>query len=141
MCITIVVDLGKVLLLPSFGGLPQWAVVGDTFPLGCAFDPSIVHYEVRLPSFLTAIFYGKKKRINPKFQKKMQHFKGSLDYENPKYNSKLGVYAEGCGLENVMMSWGHDDYMYLVRAYCFSRTSSSSTPQVLESPPNYVAGG
>ena len=22
-------DLGKVLLLPSFGGLPQWAVVGE----------------------------------------------------------------------------------------------------------------
>ncbi|KAK6135953.1 hypothetical protein DH2020_030291 [Rehmannia glutinosa] len=38
-------DLGKVLLLPSFGGLPQWAVVGDTFPLGCAFDQSIVHCE------------------------------------------------------------------------------------------------
>lgn len=75
-----VLDLGKVLLLPSFGGLPQWAVVGefpsstlvifvvvvvvvvaahlllgcltagDTFPLGCAFDPSIVHYEVCAPS-------------------------------------------------------------------------------------------
>ncbi|XP_075484773.1 putative inositol oxygenase isoform X2 [Primulina tabacum] len=39
-------DLGKVLLLPSFGGLPQWAVVGDTFPLGCAFDESIIHYQV-----------------------------------------------------------------------------------------------
>ncbi|XP_073306328.1 probable inositol oxygenase [Primulina huaijiensis] len=39
-------DLGKVLLLPSFGGLPQWAVVGDTFPLGCAFDESIIHYKV-----------------------------------------------------------------------------------------------
>lgn len=24
-----VVDLGKVLNLPSFGGLPQWAVVGE----------------------------------------------------------------------------------------------------------------
>ncbi|GKB64328.1 inositol oxygenase 1-like protein isoform X2 [Tanacetum coccineum] len=31
-------DLGKVLLLPSFRELPQWAVVGDTFPVGCAFD-------------------------------------------------------------------------------------------------------
>ncbi|KAG6718497.1 hypothetical protein I3842_04G153400 [Carya illinoinensis] len=39
-------DLGKVLLLPQFGGLPQWAVVGDTFPLGCAFDDSIVHNKV-----------------------------------------------------------------------------------------------
>ncbi|KAL3520914.1 hypothetical protein ACH5RR_019063 [Cinchona calisaya] len=80
-------DLGKVLLLPSFGGLPQWAVVGDTFPLGCAFDESNVHYEF---------------------------FKGNPDYKNPAYNTKLGVYTEGCGLENVVMSWGHDDYMYLV---------------------------
>ncbi|XP_047983807.1 inositol oxygenase 1-like isoform X2 [Salvia hispanica] len=80
-------DLGKVLLLPSFGRLPQWAVVGDTFPLGCAFDPSIVHYE---------------------------HFKSSPDYKNPAYSSQLGVYSEGCGLDNVLMSWGHDDYMYLV---------------------------
>lgn len=31
-------DLGKLLLLPKFGGLPQWAVVGDTFPVGCRFD-------------------------------------------------------------------------------------------------------
>ncbi|KAK4430735.1 putative inositol oxygenase, partial [Sesamum alatum] len=80
-------DLGKVLILPSFGGLPQWAVVGDTFPLGCGFDPSIVHYE---------------------------HFKSNPDHNNPAYSTKLGVYKEGCGLENVLMSWGHDDYMYLV---------------------------
>ncbi|XP_016494567.1 inositol oxygenase 2-like [Nicotiana tabacum] len=80
-------DLGKVLLLPSFGGLPQWAVVGDTFPLGCAFDESNVLYE---------------------------QFKGNPDYNNPAYNTKNGVYSEGCGLDNVVMSWGHDDYMYLV---------------------------
>lgn len=40
------IDLGKVLLHPSFGELPQWAVVGDTFPVGCAFDKSIVHNKV-----------------------------------------------------------------------------------------------
>ncbi|KAG4199190.1 hypothetical protein ERO13_A05G132700v2 [Gossypium hirsutum] len=39
-------DLGKVLLHPGFGELPQWAVVGDTFPVGCAFDKSIVHHKV-----------------------------------------------------------------------------------------------
>jgi len=26
-------------------GEPQWAVVGDTFPVGCAFAPSIVYRE------------------------------------------------------------------------------------------------
>uniref|UniRef100_A0A2N9IIQ9 Inositol oxygenase n=1 Tax=Fagus sylvatica TaxID=28930 RepID=A0A2N9IIQ9_FAGSY len=80
-------DLGKVLLLPSFGELPQWAVVGDTFPLGCAFDESNVHHK---------------------------YFKENPDCNNPAYNTKNGIYSEGCGLDNVMISWGHDDYMYLV---------------------------
>lgn len=41
-------DLGKVLLHPSFGQLPQWAVVGDTFPVGCAFDECNVHHKVSI---------------------------------------------------------------------------------------------
>ena len=36
-------DLGKVLC--SFGE-PQWAVVGDTFPVGCAFSDRIVYPEL-----------------------------------------------------------------------------------------------
>nr|GMD60584.1 Inositol oxygenase 1 [Ipomoea batatas] len=80
-------DLGKVLLHPSFGELPQWAVVGDTFPLGCAFDESIVHHK---------------------------YFKENPDCNNTLYNTRNGVYEEGCGLDKVLMSWGHDDYMYLV---------------------------
>ncbi|KAJ7969505.1 Inositol oxygenase [Quillaja saponaria] len=80
-------DLGKILLLPIFGGLPQWAVVGDTFPLGCAFDESNVHRK---------------------------YFTENPDYKNPAYNSKNGIYNEGCGLDHVVMSWGHDDFMYLV---------------------------
>ncbi|PIA28814.1 hypothetical protein AQUCO_06600023v1 [Aquilegia coerulea] len=80
-------DLGKVLLHPKFGELPQWAVVGDTYPVGCAFDESIIHHK---------------------------YFKDNPDYNNPKYNTKNGIYKEGCGLNNVLMSWGHDDYMYMV---------------------------
>ncbi|XP_022148170.1 inositol oxygenase 4-like [Momordica charantia] len=80
-------DLGKVLLLPSFGGLPQWAVVGDTYPLGCAFDESIVHHK---------------------------YFTQNPDCHNPAYNTRYGVYSANCGLDNVIMSWGHDDYMYMV---------------------------
>nr|GMD50437.1 Inositol oxygenase 1 [Ipomoea batatas]GMD93412.1 Inositol oxygenase 1 [Ipomoea batatas] len=77
-------DLGKVLLHPSFGELPQWAVVGDTFPLGCAFDESIVHHK---------------------------YFKENPDCNNTLYNTRNGVYEEGCGLDKVLMSWGHDDYI------------------------------
>lgn len=36
------------------------------------------------------------------------------DVKNSAYNTKNGIYKEGCGLDNVMMSWGHDDYMCLV---------------------------
>ena len=35
-------DLGKILCL---FGEPQWAVTGDTFPLGCAFSDAIVYPE------------------------------------------------------------------------------------------------
>ncbi len=75
-------DMGKVLCL---FGEPQWAVVGDTFPVGCAFSDKIVYPE----------FFDQ----NP-------------DAHNEKYNTKYGVYSHGCGLENVQLSWGHDEYMY-----------------------------
>ncbi len=75
-------DMGKVLCL---FGEPQWAVVGDTFPVGCAYSDKVVY---------------------PEF------FKDNADYNNPAYNTTLGVYKEGCGLRNVHMSWGHDEYVY-----------------------------
>ena len=77
-------DLGKVLCL---FGEPQWAVVGDTFPVGCAFSNKIVY-----PEFFAA---------NP-------------DTNDARFNSRLGVYASGCGLRNVNLSWGHDEYLYHV---------------------------
>jgi len=80
-------DLGKVLAHPSLYNEPQWAVVGDTFPLGCKFDESIVFHE-----FL---------ENNP-------------DSLNPEYKSKFGIYHEGIGMENVTLSWGHDEYLYQV---------------------------
>ena len=36
------------------------------------------------------------------------------DYCKCRYNTKLGIYKEGCGIENVIMSWGHDEYLYHV---------------------------
>ena len=75
-------DMGKVLCL---FGEPQWAVVGDTFPVGCAHSDKIV-----FPEFFSA---------NP-------------DHTNPQYNTKHGIYKSGCGLRNVDMSWGHDEYVY-----------------------------
>ncbi|MCX2678645.1 inositol oxygenase [Galbibacter sp. EGI 63066] len=77
-------DIGKVLCL---FGEPQWAVVGDTFPVGCAFSDKVVYSE----------FFNE----NP-------------DTLNDKYNSKYGVYSKNCGLDNVKMSWGHDEYLYQI---------------------------
>jgi inositol oxygenase len=77
-------DLGKVLC--SFGE-PQWAVVGDTFPVGCAFSPKIVYPEL---------------------------FAENPDTRVPEYQTRLGIYEEGCGLDSVHLSWGHDEYLYHV---------------------------
>jgi inositol oxygenase len=77
-------DLGKVLC--KFGE-PQWAVVGDTNPVGCRFSDKIVHAE----------FF----ELNP-------------DSRDPVYSTPLGIYERGCGLQNVHLSWGHDEYLYHV---------------------------
>ena len=29
-------------------------------------------------------------------------------------STEYGIYKANCGLENVMMSWGHDEYLYQV---------------------------
>ena len=75
-------DMGKVLCL---FGEPQWAVVGDTFPVGCAFSDKIIYHEF---------------------------FKDNPDTYDERYNSKYGVYEPNCGLRNIHMSWGHDEYVY-----------------------------
>ena len=77
-------DLGKVLCL---FGEPQWAVVGDTFPVGCAFSPAIVYPEL---------------------------FAANPDAQRPEYATQLGLYSPGCGLDHVLLSWGHDEYLYHV---------------------------
>ena len=77
-------DLGKILCLL---GEPQWAVVGDTFPVGCAYSDKIV-----FPEFFAA---------NP-------------DSQNPAYQTTNGVYREGCGIDNIDLSWGHDEYLSMV---------------------------
>lgn len=77
-------DLGKILCL---WGEPQWAVVGDTFPVGCAYSDTIVFHP---------------------------YFADNPDSQNPRYQTRLGVYEEGCGLDKVQLSWGHDEYIYHV---------------------------
>ncbi len=77
-------DLGKILCL---FGEPQWAVVGDTFPVGCAFSDRIVFAEF---------------------------FAGNPDSRVGEYQTSCGIYEPGCGLDQVHLSWGHDEYLYQV---------------------------
>ena len=77
-------DMGKVLCL---FGEPQWAVTGDTFPVGCRYSDKIVYHE----------FF----ELNP-------------DWHTPEYQTSEGIYAVECGLDQVLMSWGHDEYLYQV---------------------------
>lgn len=77
-------DLGKILCL---WGEPQWAVVGDTFPVGCAYSDRVV-----FPEF----------------------FPNNPDYLIPSYQTACGIYEPGCGLEQVHLSWGHDEYLHHV---------------------------
>jgi len=77
-------DLGKVLCL---FGEPQWAVVGDTYPVGCKYSDKIVYSEF---------------------------FQNNPDFTNNRFNSTYGIYSPNCGLRDVHMSWGHDEYLYHV---------------------------
>ena len=77
-------DLGKILCL---FGEPQWAVVGDTFPVGCRYSDKIV-----FPEF----------------------FADNPDSQVAEYQTPCGIYEERCGLDHVHLSWGHDEYLYHV---------------------------
>jgi inositol oxygenase len=78
-------DLGK--LLCFFGADGQWDVVGDTFVVGCKFSDKIIYPET---------------------------FKENPDINDPKLQTENGIYEAGCGLDNVLLSWGHDEYLYHV---------------------------
>lgn len=112
-------DLGKVM---AFYGEPQYSVVGDTYPVGCLWSDKIVYRD--------------------------DSFEGNVDANNPKYkwvefeiakkinfliisiyscSTKFGMYSPHCGLEKLMMSWGHDEYMYQVLKY----NKSTLPPQAM----------
>jgi inositol oxygenase len=77
-------DLGKVLMLFDE---PQWAVVGDTFPVGCAYSNKVIF---------------------------SRYFENNPDTKNATLQTLYGIYTPNCGLNNVHMSWGHDEYLYSV---------------------------
>ena len=43
-----------------------------------------------------------------------EFFAQNPDSEVPEYQTRNGIYEDGGGLENVHLSWGHDEYLYNV---------------------------
>ena len=83
-------DMGKVMYVKGdnetgTGLEKQWAIVGDTFIIGCKIPDKIVFPEFN--------------QLNK-------------DSNKPTMNTELGIYKENCGLDNVICSWGHDEYLY-----------------------------
>ena len=118
-------DLGKLLLL--FGSEGQWDVVGvslivyfsfaevnltrlepefrqDTFVVGCKFSEKIIYHET---------------------------FAGNPDTKDAVYSTECGIYQPHCGLDNVMLSWGHDEVSVSPPAfYVWSGGSETMTKSV-----------
>ena len=96
-------DLGKVMFLwgcdeDGTSQEEQWGLVGDVFVVGCALPDTCVYPEFN--------------QLNPDMQK-------------PKFNTTLGIYQDGCGLDNLMLAWGHDEYLYQV----LSNHSGNTIPE------------
>lgn len=81
--------LGKLLAHATLGSEPQWAVCGESFPVGCRFHPSIMHAP---------------------------YFQANPDRRRRGYASPTGVYQPGCSLSAVCMSWSGAEYLYMVLA-------------------------
>ena len=81
--------LGKLLAHGALGAEPQWAVCGESFPVGCRFHPAVVHAHF---------------------------FQANPDRRRRAYASPTGVYQPGCGLQAVCMSWSAAEYLYMVLA-------------------------
>ena len=100
-------DIGKVMYKQGHdhqgtGKKEQWAMVGDTFIVGCQLPEKIIYPEFN--------------QYNP-------------DMSNPKYNTKYGMYQTGCGLDNLMCSWGHDEYLYRILSH--PKNENSLPPEAL----------
>ncbi len=85
-------DLGKVMYLwgsdtDGTSQAEQWGLVGDVFVVGCEMPSSAVYPEFN--------------ELNP-------------DMLVDRYASETGVYVPGCGLDNLNLAWGHDEYLYQV---------------------------
>ncbi|MCW3125421.1 MAG: hypothetical protein JWO03_1079, partial [Bacteroidetes bacterium] len=90
--VALIHDMGKVMYLwgadeDGTSQNEQWGLVGDVFVVGCRMPDTCVY-----PQF---------NDLNP-------------DMSDSRYNTELGIYQAGCGLDNLELAWGHDEYLYQV---------------------------
>jgi inositol oxygenase len=88
-------DVGKIMYFwgnPGDGqhggaNAPQWGLSGDSWVVGCALPSSMVFPE-----------------LNP----------NNPDALDPRYRTETGIYQPGCGIQSLLFTWGHDEYLYQV---------------------------
>ena len=88
-------DVGKLMFLwgdasdGQQGGAnaPQWGLSGDTWVVGCALPAALVFPQFNI--------------LSP-------------DADDARYNTECGMYAPGCGIQSLLFTWGHDEYLYQV---------------------------
>ncbi len=88
-------DLGKMMFVKGSdedgtSQAEQWGMVGDVFVVGCKLPDTCVYPEFNA--------------LNP-------------DMDHPVYGTELGAYSQGCGLDQVDLAWGHDEYLYQVLSH------------------------
>ena len=81
--------LGKLLAHEKFGSQQQWAICGETFPVGCRFSSAIVHAN---------------------------YFSANPDRRKKQFSTALGIYQPNCGFRSVFMSWSGAEYLYMLLA-------------------------
>jgi inositol oxygenase len=63
-------------------------ILQDTFVVGCKFSSKII------------------------FPETLEH---NPDFKDAIYSTEYGIYQPHCGLENVMLSWGHDEVFVFLK--------------------------
>ena len=100
-------DLGKLLFL--FDSEGQWDVVGVRkylYLLISDSEPGILILEHSLLTIQDTFVVGCRfsdKTIYP------ETFAANPDSHDQIYSTECGIYQPHCGLDNVMLSWGHDE--------------------------------
>lgn len=95
-------DVGK---LMGLWGEPQWAVVGDTFVTGAASPDAVV--------LAPATFKDNPDLQDPRYKCPPPSYARLRSFSHSS-STKYGMYEPNCGLSNLQLSWGHDEYLYQV---------------------------